>query len=192
MALAQRRRSPRPGRSDQTGGLKFGRRSSGCRHLGEGDARHGRDLRHDKSGGGMPEAAQGMVMVGVIANRRRRPIAADRRRVRIRRCRKAQGVLPETCERRDISRSNTRRRRPDEPQTERQDGECNAQRRRRGATLDYRNVAGSAGHDRFQPAGINSPIARITSRMARRQVARSSIWRRRGKPVHLGGAAAPP
>ena len=97
MALAQSWRSPRPGRSDQTGGLKFGRRSSGCRHLGEGDARHGRDLRHDKSGGGMPEAAQGMVMVGVIANRRRRPIAADRRRVRIRRCRKAQGVLPETC-----------------------------------------------------------------------------------------------
>jgi hypothetical protein len=77
--------------------LKFGRRSGGWRHLSKGDARHGRDLRHDKSGGGMPEAAQGMVMVGVIANRRRRPIAADRRRVRIRRCRKAQGVLPETC-----------------------------------------------------------------------------------------------
>ena len=70
-----------------------------------------------------------MVMVGVIANRRRRPIATDRRRVRVRRCRKAQRVLPETCERRDISRSNTRRRRPDEPQTERQHGECNAQRR---------------------------------------------------------------
>src|SRR5207248_11629817 len=28
--------------------------------------RHGRDLRHDKSGGGMPEAAQGMVMVPPI------------------------------------------------------------------------------------------------------------------------------
>jgi hypothetical protein len=53
-------------------------------------------------------------------------------------------------------------------------------------------VAGSARHDRFRPGGLNSPIARITSRMARRQVARSSIWRRRGKPVHLGGAAAPP
>ena len=97
MALAQSWRSPRPGWSAYTGGLKFGRRSGGWRPLSKGDARHGRDLRHDKSGGGMPEAAQGMVMVGVIANRRRRPIAADRRRVRIRRCRKAQGVLPETC-----------------------------------------------------------------------------------------------
>ena len=102
MALAQSWRSPRPGRSAYTGGLKFGQRSGGWRHLSKGDARHGRDLRHDKSGGGMPEAAQRMVMVGVIANRRpiaanRRPIAADRRRVRVRRCRKAQGVLPETC-----------------------------------------------------------------------------------------------
>ena len=175
MASAQSWRSPRPGRSDQTGGLKFGQRSGGWRHLSKGDMRQSRDLRHDKPGGGMPEAAKGMVMVGVIANRRRRPIAADRRRVRIRRCRKAQGVLPETCERRDISRSNTRRRRPDEPQTERQDGECNAQRRRRGATLDYRNMAGSARHDRFRPAGLSSLIARITSGAARQQVARLSI-----------------
>jgi hypothetical protein len=95
--------------------MKFGRRSSGCRQLGEGDARHGRDLRHKKSGGGMPQAAQRVVVVGVIANGRRRPIATDRRCIRVRRCRKAQRVLPEACERCDIRRSNTRRGRPDEP-----------------------------------------------------------------------------
>lgn len=116
-----------------------------------------------------------MVMVGVIANRRGQPVIPDRRRVRAPRSREAQRMVAETCQRHDIGGAKTGRHRPDEPQTERQDGECNAQGRGRGAALGYRNVAGSASHDRFRPAGLNSLIARITSRAARRQVARSSI-----------------
>jgi len=56
-----------------------------------------------------------MVVIGMIAGRRRIPIPANRRRLRARRHCEAKRVLAEASQRRDVSRCRYGRYRPDEP-----------------------------------------------------------------------------
>jgi hypothetical protein len=114
------------------------------------------DLRRDEPGARMPKAAQRMVVVGVIAGRRRL-IAGNGRRIGGRGCREAQRVLAERCEAANIDGYECRlRRRPGEAQAQRQHGEHDAQPVRRPAMLNKTNPGDSSSrHIRSRPGSCD-------------------------------------
>ena len=108
----------------------FGAKFDGCRErrhrFSERDARCRCDLRHDETGAGMPQAAERVVMVGMIAGWRGQFVAGDRRRIGARGRREAQRVLAESSPTVRIAGDERRRHRPGKPQGERQHAEDDA------------------------------------------------------------------
>ena len=111
------------------------------------------DLRRDETGARVPKAAQRMVVVGVIADRRRQLIAGNGRRIGSHGRGEAQRMLAERCEAANIGGYECRLRRwPGEAQAQRQHGEHDAQPVRRPATLKKTNPGDSSSrHIRSRP-----------------------------------------